>query len=76
VISPHGKFLVGSIFLVGSLSHLSGFGLESYTMDLVKTISSMSVVVGEGVDVVPYVPVPLGGIDDSAVIQAVFDLDT
>jgi hypothetical protein len=44
-------------------------------MDLVKTISSVSAAVGKGVDVVPAVPMPLGGIEDPAAIRAAFDLD-
>jgi hypothetical protein len=50
---------------VGSLSHLNAFGLESYTNDLVKTITSVASAVGDGVNVVPCVPVLLGGIDSS-----------
>jgi hypothetical protein len=76
VVAPHGRLPVGSVVLVGSLSHLGTFGLESYTNDLVKTISSMSAMVGQGVNVVTYVPVPLGGIDDPVTIRALFDLDS
>jgi hypothetical protein len=75
LIKPHGKLPMGSVILVGSLSHLGNFGLMSYAGDLVKTISSLSAVVGEGVDVVPSVFVPMGGIDDPSLSRAVFDLD-
>jgi hypothetical protein len=51
-----------------ALCWLGTFGLESYTNDLVKTTSSMSAMVGQGVNVVPCVPVPLGGIDDLVTI--------
>ncbi len=75
-VAPHGRLPVGSVVLIGSLSHLGTFGLESYANDLVKTISSLLAVVGQGVNVVPSVPVPLGGIDDPVTIRALFDLDS
>ncbi len=62
--------------LVGSLSHLARYGLESYTFDLIKTLSAVGGLVGGGVGVVHYVPVPLGGIEDGATLRALFDLDS
>ncbi len=47
-LAPSGGLPVGSVVLVGSLAHLARFGLESYTTDLVKTISSMRALVGGG----------------------------
>jgi hypothetical protein len=69
--TPHGRFP-----LVGSLSHLGRYGLESYAVDLVKTMASVAALVGGGVSVVPYVPIPLGGIDGGETIRALFDLDS
>jgi hypothetical protein len=74
--APHGRLPQGSVVLVGSLSHLGRYGLESYTVDLVKTMASLAARVGGGVSVVPYVPVPLGGIDEGETIRALFDLDS
>jgi hypothetical protein len=39
-------------------------------------LSAVSGLVGVGVGVVPYVPVPLGGIEDGVTICALFDLDS
>ncbi len=52
---------VGSVIMVGSVSHLGTRGLGSYTEDLVKTIASVGARVGGGAEVIPLVPVPLGG---------------
>ncbi len=48
VIEPHGRLSVGSVVLVGSLSHLSSYGLESYAADLVRVVASMVALVGGG----------------------------
>jgi hypothetical protein len=37
---------VGNIILMGSLSHLGHFGLDSYAADLVKTLSVVKALVG------------------------------
>ncbi len=76
VLAPGGKFPVGSVVMVGFLSHLGQYGLESYTTDLVKTNSSMLVLVGVGADIIPFVPVPQGGVDDPDLVRALYDLDT
>jgi hypothetical protein len=46
--APHGRLPQGSVVLVGSLSHLSRYGLESYAVDLVKTMASLTTRVGGG----------------------------
>jgi hypothetical protein len=74
--APHGKLPLGSIVLVGSLSHLAHYGLESYAFDLIKTLSAVGGLVGGDVGIVHYVPVPLGGIEDGATLRALFDLDS
>ncbi len=73
--APHSRLPAGSVVLVGSLSHLAVFGLDSYAADLVRTLQSLSAVVGGGVDMVPNVPVPLGGVGCAATVRAMFDLD-
>jgi hypothetical protein len=56
-----GGLPVGSVVIVGSVSHLGTRGLGSYAEDLVKTISSVGARVGGGSEMIPLVPVPLGG---------------
>jgi hypothetical protein len=73
--APRGRLPAGSVVLVGSLSHLAAFGLDSYATDLVKTLQSMAMAVGRGVDVIPNVSVPLGGVSSAATVRAMFDLD-
>jgi hypothetical protein len=46
--APHDKLPLGSIVLVGSLSHLARYGLESYTCDLNKTLFAVGGLVGGG----------------------------
>ncbi len=47
-LAPVGRLPVGSVVLVGSLTHLAGYGLESYTLDLVKVILALLAAVGGG----------------------------
>jgi hypothetical protein len=48
IIKPHGRLPAGSVVMVGSLSHLGSHGLESYTGDLVKIMTSMAAALGGG----------------------------
>jgi hypothetical protein len=75
IIKLHSRLPVGSVVMVGSLSHLGSHGLESYAGDLVRVLSSMAAVLGGGVSVVPYVPIPLGGIGSRTTVRALYDLD-
>jgi hypothetical protein len=61
--------------MIGSISHLGQRGLESYTTDLGRVILSLGAKVGGGVEVIPHVLVPLGGIESSAMIRGLLDLD-
>ncbi len=63
-VSPAGAFPPGSLILVGSLSHLGNRGICNYSEELVRVLGSLSAKVGVGVEVVPMVFVPLGGIGD------------
>jgi hypothetical protein len=47
-LAPQGRLPLGSVVLIGSLSHLGRYGLESYAGDMVKTMSSLSAAVGAG----------------------------
>jgi hypothetical protein len=71
-----GGLPVGSVIIVGSVSHLGTRGLGSYAEDLVKTISSVGARVGAGSEVIPLVPVPLGGVYGAGAVRDVFDLDS
>ncbi len=51
---------MGSAVLVGSLSHLGRYDLESYKVNLVRTVSAMVSLVGLRADLIPYVPIPRG----------------
>jgi hypothetical protein len=68
IIKPLGRLPVGSVIMVGSLSHLGSHGLESYAGDLVRVMASMVAVLGGGVAVVQYVPIPLGGIGSATTV--------
>jgi hypothetical protein len=60
-LRPLGSLPMGSVILVGSLSHLGTRGLSSYTEDLVRVVGSLGAKVGQGVEVIPLVSVPIGG---------------
>jgi hypothetical protein len=74
-VCPVGAFPPGSLILVGSLSHLGCRGICNYSEELVRVIGSLSAKVGVGVEVVPMVFVPLGGISDPGWIRDAYDLD-
>jgi hypothetical protein len=71
-----GGLPVGSVIMVGSVTHLGTRGLGSYAEDLVKTISSVGARVGHGVEVVPVVHVPLGGLRGAGVVRDAYNLDS
>jgi hypothetical protein len=71
-----GGFPPGSVILFGSLSHLGRRGVCNYTEELVRCVGSLSAGVGAGVEVVPMVFFPMGGIDDPGVVRDAHDLDS
>jgi hypothetical protein len=71
----NGCLATGSVIMVGSVSHLGQRGLESYVNDLCRVFSSMGTKVGSGVEIVPYVPVPLGGVESGATLHGLLDFD-
>ncbi len=75
-VSPVGRFAPGSVILLGSLSHLGKRGICNYTEELVRCIGSLSAGVGAGVEVVPMVFFPMGGIGDPGVVRDAHDLDS
>jgi hypothetical protein len=74
-VNPVGAFPPGSLILVGSLSHLGRRGICNYAEELVRVIGSLGAKVGVGVEIIPMVFVPLGGIGDPGWIRDAYDLD-
>jgi hypothetical protein len=70
-----GCFAPGSVVLVGSLSHLRKRGISNYTDELVRNIDSLTARVGAGVEVVPLVLFPLGGIGDPGMVCDAYDFN-
>jgi hypothetical protein len=73
---PHGSLPSGSLVLVGSMSHLARNGLNHYAPILVETMTRMAGKVGPGVNVIPFVPVPIGGIGSETLARDMMDLDS
>jgi hypothetical protein len=72
---PHGNLPSGSIILVGSMSHLAKNGLNFYTPILVETMTRMAGRVGPGVNVIPLLPIPVGGIGSETLVWDMMDLN-
>ncbi len=70
--APTGRLPVGSVVLLGSMSHLGARGLDSYAGDIVGCMSSVGAKVGHGVEVVPLCPVPIGGLGGGRADQGHF----
>jgi hypothetical protein len=68
-VCPAGSFPLGSVILLGSLSHLGRRGICNYTEELVRNIGFLSARVGSGVEVVPMVLLPMGGIGDPGAVR-------
>jgi hypothetical protein len=75
-VSPVGAFPPGSLILLGSLSHLGRRGICNYAEELVRVTGSLGSKVGVGVEIIPMVFVPLGGISDPGWVRDAYDLDT
>jgi hypothetical protein len=58
---PYGQLPAGSVIMLGSLSHLAKNGLNYYAPILVETMTRIAGRAGQGVSVIPYLPVPVGG---------------
>jgi hypothetical protein len=57
------------------MSHLAKNGLNFYAPILVKTITRMAGRVGPGVNVIPLLPIPVGGIGSETLLRDMMDLD-
>jgi hypothetical protein len=57
------------------MSHLAKNGLNFYTPILVETMTRMAGKVGPGVNVIPFVPVPIGGIGSETLARDMMDLE-
>ncbi len=73
---PHGNLPSGSVILVGSMSHLAKNGLNFYAPLLVETMTRMASMVGPGINIIPLLPVPVGGIGSETLIRDMMDLDS
>ncbi len=60
---------------MGSISHLGGRGLVSYVTDLFGTLTSLVNKTGNGVEVIPFVPVPVCGLGGGGLVRDLLDLD-
>ncbi len=75
LLGPTVSLPRGSVVLLGSSSHLGGRGLVSYVTNLCGTIASLGNKTGSGVEVIPFVPVPVCGLGGGGLIRDLFDLD-
>ena len=73
--SPHGALSPGSVVLMGSLTHLLSKGLADYTDNFVSAAFRLGGRVGQSVEILPLVPIPLHGIDSTDDIRTLLDLD-
>jgi hypothetical protein len=58
------------------MSHLAKNGLNFYAPILVETMTRMAGKVGPGVNVIPFVPVPIGGIGSETLARDMMDLNS
>jgi len=72
---PHGVLPPGSVILVGSMAHLSRSGLNAYAPMLVETLTRIAGKMGPGISVMPYIPVPIGGVGSDTLVRDMIDLD-
>ena len=72
---PPGVLPPRSVILVGSLAHLSRAGLNSYAPMLVETLTRIAGKMGPGINVLPYIPVPIGGVGSDTLVRDMIDLD-
>jgi hypothetical protein len=73
---PHDNLPSGSVILVGSMSHLAKNGLNFYAPILVETMTRLAGRLGPGINVIPLLPVPVGGIGSETLIRDKMDLDS
>ncbi len=57
------------------MSHLAKNGLNFYAPILVKTMTRMAGWVGPGINVIPLLPIPVGGIGSETLLRDMMDLD-
>ena len=74
-IRPAGSLPPGSIVMVGSVSHMALYGLQQYAEDITRTLTIIGSEVGPGITVIPYVPIPLGGIMSDELVRDMLDFD-
>ena len=72
---PNGAFPPGSVIALGSLTHLRARGLEDYTESWVSSAFRLGAKVGQNVETIPLVCIPLHSIADRGLIRDLFDFD-
>jgi hypothetical protein len=60
--NPMAPFPPANVILVGSLAHLSRTCRNSYAPMQVDTLTRIAGKMGPGIIVMPYIPVPKGGV--------------
>jgi hypothetical protein len=72
---PAGQFPPGSVVMLGSLSHLAMYGLQHYVEEMVRVASILGSEIGQGSTIIPYIPIPLAGINSEDVVRELLDFD-
>jgi hypothetical protein len=75
-LKPGGCLPHGSVILLGSLAQLADLGTELYAQELVRILSDLNGKLGAGVSIVPYIPVPIAGIQSAELVARLADLDS
>jgi hypothetical protein len=75
-VSPNGYLPTGSVVLVGSVTHLGARGVDRFGWGLGRLLVLDGCQGGPGVEVVPLVPDPIGGVKAGGLIRDLFDLDS
>ena len=68
------KMPVGSVIMVGSLSHLARVGLAAYATDLLHALTTLEEEYGNRIRAVHALPIPNADFEDEVAIRALFDI--
>jgi hypothetical protein len=75
-VKPHGVLPLGSVIMIGSLSHLRARGLADLSEVHVGISASIRHKFGGAVKILPAVPIPLHGVDSPALMRSLLDFDS
>jgi hypothetical protein len=73
--APHGSLPPGSVVALGSMTHLQTRGLADYTDAFVSVSGQIANRMGQNIEVIPLVFVPLHGSNSPSLVRSLFDLD-